>query len=153
MTNNKQAFAVKPDQKIKFSIIIPAYNEENYITKCLDSIVAASVPYKHQVEVIAVLNRCTDRTEEIALSYGCITINEDAKNISKIRNTGAKIAKGDILITIDADSWMSKNTLTNIENEITNGKYMGDCTSFKGERVSMEQTLSNFNILWRIWCM
>ncbi len=35
---------------IKFSIIIPAHNEEKLIGRCLDSIVAASVPYKNQVE-------------------------------------------------------------------------------------------------------
>ncbi len=59
---------------IKFSIIIPAHNEEKLIGRCLDSITAASVPYKNQVEVIVVLNRCTDRTEEIASAYDFVVI-------------------------------------------------------------------------------
>ena len=106
------------EKKVKFSVVIPAHNEEKYIAKCLDSIVKASAPYNDQVEIIVVLNRCTDRTEEIALSYGCVIVREDAKNLSKIRNAGAKIAKGDILITIDADSWMSDTMLIEIEKQI-----------------------------------
>ena len=56
-------------KKIKFSVVIPAHNEEKYLGRCLDSIMAASASYKDQVEVIVVLNRCTDRTEEIAALY------------------------------------------------------------------------------------
>ncbi|MBP2643371.1 MAG: glycosyl transferase 2 family protein [Firmicutes bacterium] len=150
MTKNKQTFAVAPEQKIKFSIIIPAYNEENYITKCLDSIVVASASFKEQVEVIVVLNRCTDRTEEIALSYGCITVKEDAKNLSKIRNAGAKIAKGEIIVTIDADSWMSENMLIEIEKEIMTEKYIGGGVSIKGERTSIGLMLSSLVIIFAV---
>lgn len=137
-------------EKIKFSIIIPAYNEENYITKCLDSIIAASASYKNQVEVIVVLNRCTDRTEEIALSYGCIIVREDAKNLSKIRNAGAKVAKGEILVTIDADSWMSENMLIEIEKELITGKYIGGGVSIKGERTSLGLILGSLVIIFSV---
>ena len=74
------------EEDIKFSIIIPAHNEENYIEKCLDSIVKASELYKGQVEVIVVLNLCTDRTGEIAQSYKKeLTKNLQMKHITIIK--------------------------------------------------------------------
>lgn len=102
-------------EKTKFSIIILAQNEEKYIGKSLDTIVAALKRYTNQVEIIVVLNRCTDKTEEIAQSYNCITLKNEDKNFSKIRNVGAKIATGEIIITIDADTQMTENLLSNLE--------------------------------------
>jgi len=135
------------EKKVKFSVVIPAHNEEKYIAKCLDSIVKASAPYNDQVEIIVVLNRCTDRTEEIALSYGCVIVREDAKNLSKIRNAGAKIAKGDILITIDADSWMSDTMLIEIEKHLVSGKYIGGGVMMKQERMSLGMMASTLALL------
>jgi GT2 family glycosyltransferase len=135
--NSDQCIKPADERSIKFSIVIPAYNEEKYITKCLDSIAASSAAYKDQVEVIVVLNRCTDRTEEIASSYHCVIVKEDSKNLSKIRNAGAKAARGKIIVTIDADSWMSNNMLTEIENHLKTGKYIGGGVSMRAERLSM----------------
>ena len=75
---------------MKFSIIIPAHNEEKYIRKCLDSIVKASEAYKEQTEVIVVLNRCTDQTEEIAKSYNCVTLKNNDKTYLKFEMQGLK---------------------------------------------------------------
>ncbi|EGW37025.1 glycosyltransferase [Desulfosporosinus sp. OT] len=122
------------ERNIKFSIIIPAYNEEKLIGRCLDSIVAASAPYKDQVEVIVVLNRCTDRTEEIARSYNCVIAKEDRKNMSIIRNAGAKVARGEIITTIDADSQMTGNMLTEIEEKLLTGKYIGGGVKWKFDK-------------------
>ena len=107
MMKDNQSVGTDHERNMKFSIIIPAYNEEKLLGRCLDSIIAASVPYKGQVEVIVVLNRCTDRTEEIARSYDCIIVTEDRKNMSIIRNAGVKVARGEIIATIDADSRMT----------------------------------------------
>ena len=137
MTKSSDCLGTDLNRKIKFSIIMPAYNEEKLIKRCLDSIVAASAPYKDQVEVIVVLNRCTDRTEEIALSYNCVIVKEDSKNLSKIRNVGAKVARGEILVTIDADSWMTGNMLTEIEKKLMTGKYIGGGVISRFERMSL----------------
>jgi glycosyltransferase involved in cell wall biosynthesis len=66
------------------------------------------------VEHIVVLNRCTDRTEEIATQMGARIIIDDSRNLSHIRNKGAEASKGDILVTIDADSQMTSNTLLEV---------------------------------------
>ena len=126
----------KHKEDIKFSIIIPAHNEEKYIGKCLESISKASKAFENQVEVIVVLNRCTDRTEEIAKSYKCITIKNNDKNLSKIRNAGADIAKGEIIVTIDADTQMNDHVLSSVEEYLTTGKYIGGGVTGKFERMS-----------------
>lgn len=124
-------------KNIKFSIIIPAHNEEKFIGKCLDSIVAASKGCTNQVEIIVVLNRCTDKTEEIAKSYHCITLKNEDKNLSKIRNAGAAIANGEIIITIDADTQMSVDLLSNVEQLLSSGNYIGGGANGKFERISL----------------
>ncbi|TKI66282.1 glycosyltransferase [Lysinibacillus mangiferihumi] len=119
------------------SIIIPAHNEEKYIGKCLESIARASKLLQNQVEIIVVLNRCTDRTEEIAKSYNCITINNDDKNLSKIRNTGVEIARGEIIVTIDADTQMNEHMLAKVVQNLSSGKYIGGGVTGKFERMSI----------------
>ncbi|MFB3894736.1 MAG: glycosyltransferase family 2 protein [bacterium] len=121
---------------MKFSIIIPARNEEKLIPKCLDSIKIASVPYPGEVETIVCINRCTDKTEDIARSYGAKIVHTDAKNLAKIRNTAAATATGEIIVTIDADCWMAPNLLTEIEKALSIGKYIGGGVNMKTDRVS-----------------
>lgn len=120
-----------------FSVVIPAYNEEKYIDKCLRSIVAASQNIDNCVEMVVVLNRCTDNTEHIAQSYGAKVVEENSKNLSKIRNVGALASSGDIIITIDADSWMSINLLKDIQECMQKNRYIGGGVITKPERVSL----------------
>jgi glycosyltransferase involved in cell wall biosynthesis len=121
---------------IEFSIIIPARNEEAYIGKCLESIAEAAKYCSRQVEVIVVLNRCTDGTERIAREYGAVIARDDSKNLSRIRNTGEKLAQGEILLTIDADSTMSLNLLTEVASALSSGKVIGGGVLIRLERLS-----------------
>jgi glycosyltransferase involved in cell wall biosynthesis len=59
----------------RFSILIPARNEEKYLPCCLDAIARSAEPFPNQVEVIVTINRCTDRTEEIALAHGATVVH------------------------------------------------------------------------------
>lgn len=122
---------------VKFSVIIPAHNEEKYIRHCLDSIAEASVPFPGQVEVIVVLNRCSDATEKIARDYNCVIVENESKNLSQIRNEGAKRVRGEIIVTIDADSRMTANMLTEIDQHLQSGVYIGGGVRAKFERVSL----------------
>ena len=132
----------------KFSIIIPAHNEESYIKKCLDSIKSASDTFnENDVEVIVVLNRCDDLTESIALEYGTKIVKDDSKNLSKIRNSGADQATGSILLTIDADSWMSENMLIEVERALRTGKYIGGGVPIIPERYSFGITVTMLFVL------
>lgn len=92
--NNKKALTL--------SIIIPAYNEEDYIADCLKAIAAQTVrPH----EVIVVDNNSTDRTVEIAQSFPFVqVITESKQGIVYARDTGFDAARSDVLGRIDADT-------------------------------------------------
>ena len=83
------------------------------------------------------LNRCTDRTEEIALSLGCRIEREDERNLSRIRNAGVRAATGEIVVTIDADSVMSSNMLEEVVRMLGSGRYIGGGVRILPERWSL----------------
>jgi glycosyltransferase involved in cell wall biosynthesis len=140
-------------QTPRFSIVIPARDEERYIGRCLESIRAAAESYPGLVETIVVLNRCSDRTEEIARGFGAHTVNDDSRSMARIRNTGARAATGDVLVTIDADSAMSPKTLMKIDRALSSGKTIGGGTIIRPDRRSagIRFTILVFTIASRIY--
>lgn len=148
---------------MRFSILIPARNEERYLPGCLDSIEAAAIPFPDQVEIIVALNRCTDHTEEIALAHGAKVVHDDSRNLAKIRNAAARAATGEILVTIDADSRMTANMLVEIDRLLQTGKYVGGGVTIRPERWScgilLTVLLLAVMLLWRrvsgglFWCL
>ena len=121
----------------RFSILIPARNEEDFLPKCLDSIRVAATPFPDQVETIVALNRCTDHTEEIALKHGAKVVHEDGRNLARIRNAAARAATGEIVITIDADSQMTDNMLVEIDRLLRTGRFIGGGVTIRPERWSL----------------
>jgi len=86
---------------IKLSIIIPAHNEEVFITGLLRSI-EAHLQIDH--EIIVVNNGSSDNTEKVAAIYNCKIINiSDKVSPSKARNIGTKSATGNFFVFLDAD--------------------------------------------------
>ncbi len=127
-----------PENSIRsISIVIPVHNEELYLPKCLVAIKHAEEQIALPIEIIVVLNRCTDKTERIALEAGCKTISNESKNLSAIRNAGIKIATGDLIITIDADSLMSKQMLKKILIAMDSGHYIGGGVNILPDRYSL----------------
>jgi glycosyltransferase involved in cell wall biosynthesis len=122
---------------MRFSVVIPAHNEEKTLPACLASVKVAAMPYPGEVEVIVALNRCTDGTEGAALAAGARTVVEDARNMAAIRNAAARAATGDILITVDADSVMSPNMLQVVDARLSSGKYIGGGVAILPERWSL----------------
>jgi len=88
--------------KQRISLIIPAYNEERYLARCLDAVAAQTVkPF----EVIVIDNNSTDTTAEIARRYRFVRLlHEPAQGRVYARNTGFDAARGTILARIDADA-------------------------------------------------
>lgn len=124
------------------SVVIPAHNEEAFITRCLESVRVAEKQVGAPVEMIVVLNRCMDRTESIAREHGARTVQESARCLSTIRNAGVRAGTGDIVVTIDADSWMSDNMLVEVQRRLTSGRYIGGGVRIVPERLSLGIVLS-----------
>lgn len=94
----------------KFSIIIPARNEEFYLVNCLKSL--NQQDFEGKYEVIVVDNDSYDKTEDIAREYGVRVLSEGRKGISNALIKGCKFATGEILVFTDADTCVPKNWLT-----------------------------------------
>ena len=91
----------------KISVIIPVYNGEKYIQRCIDSVFNQTYS---NVEIIVVNDGSTDNTENILKSYSNIVlINKKNEGVSRARNTGLSLATGDYVYFCDADDYLEKD--------------------------------------------
>ena len=86
------------------SFIVPAYNEEHELARALGSIRAAAEASAQPYEILVVDDASSDATAEIAKSAGAIVVPVHYRHIAAVRNAGARSARGDILIFVDADT-------------------------------------------------
>lgn len=105
---------------ITLSIIIPIYNVEKYINKCLDSIFINSIDI-NLFEVIIVDDGTPDRSMELVSEYtklftNVTIITQENKGLGEARNSGVKFAKGKYLWFVDSDDWLVENAIYNIIN-------------------------------------
>lgn len=101
----------------KLSIIIPVYNVENYISQCLDSIIAQDF---QDYEVICVNDGSTDNSLEKLQSYkndNIVIIDKKNEGSGIARNTALSIAKGEYVFFVDGDDWIEKDSLQKMINE------------------------------------
>lgn len=123
--------------KIRFSVIIPAYNEEKFLPRLLKSIETARANFSEgAVEIIVADNASTDKTAEIAGAFGCRVANVEKRCIAAARNGGAKIAQGEILCFIDADSALHPETFGHIDAAMQDKKIVAGSTGVYLERKS-----------------
>lgn len=115
------------DEKYKISVIIPCYNTEKYLGKCIDSILNQT--YKN-IEIILVDDGSIDNTGIICDDYALKdkrvrVIHKENGGASSARNTGINIATGDYLAFADSDDWMVNRTYEYLLYLIL--KYNADC--------------------------
>jgi glycosyltransferase involved in cell wall biosynthesis len=133
---------------VKISVIIPAYNEENYLPATLRAIGAAADNLPH--ELIVVDNESTDRTGQIARDFGSKVVSENERNIAKVRNAGAKNARGTVLIFIDADTIVPPTLFQKIADSMKNEKCFGGAVAVGYEQ--FQRKWVRFYLLgWRFW--
>ena len=94
-------------KKPYITVIIPAYNEEKYIRKALESVINQETDYKY--EIIVGNNNSTDNTKKVANSYRVKVIDVKKQGTAPNKNACSKIARGEILIFFDSDSIMPKD--------------------------------------------
>jgi glycosyltransferase involved in cell wall biosynthesis len=95
------------------SIIIPVYNAEKYVRKCLDS--CRTQTYKN-IEVIMVNDGSTDRSAEICRTYASedsrfVLVSQENAGPASARNKGIKKAAGSYIAFADSDDWLRKNAI------------------------------------------
>jgi glycosyltransferase involved in cell wall biosynthesis len=123
---------------MRFSVIIPAYNEARYLPRLLESIrVAAERFGSDQIEVIVADNLSTDSTADIIGSMNCRTVTVKKRRIAAARNGGAKTAIGEVFCFIDADSALHPDTFYKIDNAMRDQKRIAGATGVFLERRSI----------------
>ena len=119
------------------AIAIPAHNEERFVRRCIESINASAVVSAVPVEIVVALNRCTDKTQEIAESLGARCVVNDTKCIAAVRNSAVRATSAEFVATIDADSWMAPGTLAEVMKHVRDPRYVGGGTAIWPERMSL----------------
>ncbi|MEK7643993.1 MAG: glycosyltransferase family 2 protein [Patescibacteria group bacterium] len=99
---------------MKLTFVIPAYNEESCIGRCLQSILEETKNDPDDFEIIVVNNGSADQTKKIARSFpGVKVIDEPEKGLAKARQTGYLASNGELIANVDADNvlprgWVAK---------------------------------------------
>jgi len=114
------------------SVIIPAYKEEGFLERCLESIRVAIFHCPCAVEIY---------------------VSQNIRGIGKARNIGARNTQGEILIFIDADCTMSQNFLKEVYEKSTIWKNLGGGTKWiKFDKYSLGRILSLIPVaIWLYW--
>jgi glycosyltransferase involved in cell wall biosynthesis len=93
---------------MKISFVIPAYNEEAFLGKCLDSITREARGKEDIIEIIVVNNASTDGTREVAAKFPTVKIvDEKKKGIVFARHAGFEASSGELIANVDADTMLT----------------------------------------------
>ncbi|MCM2270305.1 MAG: glycosyltransferase [Thermoanaerobaculia bacterium] len=136
---------MEPVAPPRISLVVPAYNEERFLPRLLDSVDAARAAYPGgpgEVEVVVADNASTDRTAELAAARGCRVARVERRAIAAARNGGAAIARGEILAFTDADGRIHRDTFAAVERAVASGRVVAGATGVTLDRWSPGIALS-----------
>ncbi len=100
------------------SVIIPSYNEETNIARCLESLQKQTIP-RGEYEIIVVDGNSSDHTRDIAERYADLVFIQTSAKVGGARNDGVMRSKGEIIVTTDADCILPVDWLENIRDEFS----------------------------------
>ena len=118
---------------MNLSIIVPCYNVEKYVEKCIISLENQNIP-KEDYEILAYNDESTDGTlsilERLEQEYPNIKVaSHKNKGLSGTRNRGIREAQGDFIWFVDSDDWITENSINNIMDSV---KESTDIVAFSG---------------------
>lgn len=132
-----------------FSIIIPVYNEERFLKTCLESVFSQDFPTS-AFEVIVVDNNSQDGSLKVASLFPAIIIQEKQQGVIFARNTGLKLARGEVVINLDADCQVAKDWLKKIHQHFQKNNQLialtGPC--YHNEKDVFSHSLKNLLLIW-----
>ncbi len=138
----------------RFSVVIPAWNEAAYLPRLLQTVAEARHRYPRgpdQVEVIVADNGSTDETGELARAAGCAVVPAIPRTIAAVRNAGARAARGEILVFIDADSKVHPDTFAAIDRAMATGRVVAGATGVTLDRWSVGIALTYAAFVPVLW--
>ena len=108
-------------KKPLISIIVPVYNTEKYLEKCIESVLNQSF---QDYEIILINDGSTDRSESICKQFAArdpriILLSQSNKGLSEARNAGLRIVRGTYITGIDSDDWVKPDYLQTLFDIIT----------------------------------
>lgn len=127
----------------KVSIIIPIYNTEDYLEKCLKSVLNQT--YKN-LEIILINDGSSDNSAEIAKKYEKIdrrVLYFEQKNsgVSSARNYGLDLATGDYILFIDSDDWVESTIVEKLLNRMHSQNVDISCCQYDRDSVDVKENL------------
>ena len=108
---------------VKVSVIVPVYNNEEYLDKCLSSLIGQSL---EDIEIICVNDGSGDSSLDILNKYKqkdnrIVVLSQENQGAGASRNNGIDIANGEYISFVDADDWLEENALKKLyENAVRN---------------------------------
>ena len=105
---------------MKYSVIIPVYNSEKTIKRCIDSI---TLQNRSDVEIIVINDGSTDESESICKALqneheNIIYIHQENGGVSSARNLGLSVATGEFVMFVDSDDYVDNQLLINIQKVV-----------------------------------
>lgn len=123
-----------PSPEPRVTIVIPARNEEAYVAAALESVANQTVPLD-RLQVVVVVNGSSDRTAEVVRAarerlprLELRLIDDPQPGVARAKNIGARLANGDLLVFLDADSRMAPDLVERIIAAYTAGHRAGSVT-------------------------
>ena len=113
---------------MKISVVIPAYNEEKYLPKTLESIARLD---RKPDEVVVIDGGSTDKTADVARKLGATVITIEHRGIGFARQKGIEAASGDVIAFTDSDTIVPANWLTIIEETLSKSGVVGVFGTFR----------------------
>lgn len=127
------------------SVVVPVYNVEKYLDKCMQSLMAQTYT---NLEIILVDDGSTDRSGDICDKwssefYNIKVVHQKNSGVSKSRNVGIQNAKGDYIGFIDADDYIANDMYENLVKAITDGISVSACGYSRILENNEEKYISN----------
>ena len=116
----------------KISVIVPAYNMEKYIERCLDSLIGQTY---HNLEIIVVDDGSNDQTGILCDRYAkkdprILVVHQENQGVSQARNVGLSRATGDYIGFMDSDDYIDPNMYQSMQSRMTDDIDVVACNFF-----------------------
>jgi glycosyltransferase involved in cell wall biosynthesis len=138
------------------SVVIPAFNEAGYLGETLACLNRAKAFLQDEgsppAEIIVVDNDSDDSTADVARAQGATVVRETQHNVAKVRNTGAKLCSGEVIVFVDADTTVPDTLLSRVVEAMSDTTCFGGAldTDYRPRKVTVRVYLQFWRILGKL---